>query len=264
MIFVKVTGVNAGGESFASPVLAARAAQLDWRTLLIVYGFDRIDRYWRHPAERSAGRLQPPRLHRSHQPLRRDHSTRRSDHAALRQRTASRRVEGAIGLGSYTIVDWIAGEDQAPFTALTTNDQTALTNFLNGGGALFISGSEIGYELKNTSFYANTLRASYVADDAQTYTANPTAGGIFNGLGAINFDDGTHGMYDVDYADVFAPINGATSSLVYNTASAAVQYASGCTRLVYSGVPFETIYPRATRQAMMARLIGFSGRVFAR
>ena len=48
-------------------------------------------------------------------------------------------------------------------------------------------------------------------------------------------------------------------ALVYNTASAAVQYANGCTRLVYSGIPFETIYPRATRQTMMARLIGFLG-----
>ena len=66
-------------------------------------------------------------------------------------------------------------------------------------------------------------------------------------------------MYDVDYADVFAPINGASSALVYNTASAAVQYANGCTRLVYSGIPFETIYPRATRQIMMTRLINFLG-----
>ncbi len=70
-------------------------------------------------------------------------------------------------------------------------------------------------------------------------------------------------MYNVDSADVVAPINGASSSLVYNTASAAVQYAAGCTRLVYSAVPFETIYPRATRQAMMTRLIDFLGAVSA-
>ena len=117
--------------------------------------------------------------------------------------------------------------------------------------------------MHDTSFYANTLHASFVADDAQTYTATPTGNGLFKGLGAINFDDGSHGMYDVDYADVFAPATAQSSALVYNTASAAVQYASGCTRLVYSGVPFETIYPRATRQAMMTRLIEFSGRVSA-
>ena len=51
----------------------------------------------------------------------------------------------------------------------------------------------------------------------------------------------------------------ATSALVYNTASAAVQYAAGCTRLVYSAVPFETIYPATQRQAVMDRVIGFLG-----
>jgi hypothetical protein len=167
--------------------------------------------------------------------------------------------QGVIGLGSYTIVDWIAGENQAPFPTLTANDQAALTNFLANGGALFISGSEIGYELNNTPFYANTLRASFVADDAQTYSATPAAGGLFNGLGVINFDDGSHGTYDVDHADMFSPGGGASSALVYNTTSAALQYANGCTRLVYSGIPFETIYPRATRQAMMTRLIDFLG-----
>jgi N-acetylmuramoyl-L-alanine amidase len=258
LIFAKITGVNAGGESFASPVLAARVAPAGEVRMLIVYGFDRIDRYGdtqqNDPPEGLSRRVFIDRINRF------DSIIQHAEAITLPFDSAQEAVvsSGAIGLGSYSIVDWIAGENQAPFTLLTSNDQTALTNFLNNGGALFISGSEIGYELQGTPFYANTLRASYVADDAGTYTANATAG-IFNGLGAINFDDGTHGMYNVDYADVFAPINGAASALVYNTASAAVQYANGCTRLVYSGIPFETIYPRATRQAMMARLINFLG-----
>jgi N-acetylmuramoyl-L-alanine amidase len=259
LIFAKVTGVNAGGESFASPVLAARTAPFGSAQMLIVYGFDRIDRLGdtqqNDPPEGYSRRVFVDRINRF------DAIIQHAEVITLPFDSAQQAAvsSGSVGLGSYTIVDWIAGENQAPFPSLTTNDQTALTNFLNNGGALFISGSEIGYELKNTSFYANTLRASFVADDAQTYTANSTVGGIFNGLGAIYFDDGSHGMYDVDYADVIAPINGATSALVYNTAAAAVQYINGCTRLVYSGIPFETIYPRATRQAMMTRLMSFLG-----
>jgi len=260
LIFAKVTGVNAGGESFASPVLAARTPVFGQAHLLIVYGFDRIDRYGdtqqNDPPEGLSRRVFVDRINRF------DAIIQHAEVITLPFDSAQHAVvsNGSIGLGTYTIVDWIAGEDQAPsFPALTTNDQTALTNFLNSGGALFISGSEIGYELQGTPFYANTLRASYVADDAQTYTASSTAGSIFNGLGAINFDDGTHGMYNVDYADVFSPVNGAASTLVYNTASAAVQYANGCTHLVYSGIPFETIYPRAMRQSLMTRLIGFLG-----
>jgi len=260
LIFAKVAGINAGGESFASPVLAARTGLFGPAHMLLVYGFDRIDRYGdtqqNDPPEGYSRRVFVDRINRF------DAIVQHAEVITLPFDSAQQAAvsSGSIGLGSYTIVDWIAGENQAPaFPALTANDQTALTNFLNSGGALFISGSEIGYELQGTPFYANTLRASYVADDAQTYTANSTAGGLFNGLGAINFDDGSHGMYNVDYADVFAPSNGASSALVYNTASAAIQYVNGCTRLAYSGIPFETIYPRATRQIMMTRLIDFLG-----
>jgi hypothetical protein len=46
---------------------------------------------------------------------------------------------------------------------------------------------------------------------------------------------------------------------VYNTASAAVQYANGCTRLVYSAIPFETIYPATARQSVMNRIMDYLG-----
>ena len=259
LVFAKVTGVNAGGESFASPVLAARVSAFGPAHMLIVYGFDRIDRLGdtqqNDPPEGYSRRVFVDRINRFDAIIQHAEVITLPFDSAQQANVSS----SSIGLGNYTIVDWIAGENQAPFPALTASDQAALTNFINGGGALFISGSEIGYELHGTTFYANTLRASYVADDAQTYTANSTAGGLFNGIGAFNFDDGSHGMYDADYADVFSPVNGAVSALVYNTASAAVQYANGCTRLVYSGIPFETIYPRVTRQNMMSRLIGFLG-----
>ena len=260
LIYAKVTGINAGGESFASPVLAARVAPFGQAHLLIVYGFDRSDRagatQQNDPPEGYSRRVFSDRINRF------DAIIQHAEVITLPFDSAQQAAvsSGSLGLGSYTIVDWIAGENVAPsFPALTTRDQTALTNFLNNGSALFISGSEIGAELNGTPFYANTLRASYVADDAQTHTANSTAGGLFNGLGAINFDDGSHGWYDVNSADVFSPSSGATSALVYNTASAAVEYANGCTRLVYAGIPFETIYPRATRQAMMTRLLNFLG-----
>ncbi len=91
------------------------------------------------------------------------------------------------------------------------------------------------------------------------HAATPTANGLFQGLGPLTFDDGTHGTYDVNTPNSLNPIAPAASALVYNTASAAVQYAAGCTRVVYSAVPFETIYPAAQRQAVMDRIIGFLG-----
>ncbi len=260
LIFAKVTGVNAGGESFASPVLAARAAAAGLAPILIVYGFNRIDRsgdvQQNDPPEGLSRRVFIDRINRF------DYIIQHAgvitvpfdgaQHAAI--------SSDAIGLNNYTLVDWIAGEEQSPFTALNTSDQTALTNFLNQGGALLISGAELASDLRNTAFLGNVLHASYVADGAQTYSASPTTSGIFNGLGAINFDDGSHVTYDVNYANVIAPANGAASALVYNNAApAAVQYDRGCTRLVYSAIPVETIYPAAARQAIMNRIMAYLG-----
>jgi hypothetical protein len=167
LIFAKVTGVNAGGESFASPVLAARAAAAGIAPILIVYGFDRIDRYGdvrqNDPPEGFSRRVFVDRINRL------DYIIQHAEVITLPFDSAQHAAvsSGAIGLGNYTLVDWIAGEEQSPFTALNTNDQTALTNFLNQGGALFISGAELAYDLRNTAFLANVLRASYVADDAK-------------------------------------------------------------------------------------------------
>ncbi len=261
LIFVKVSGVNAGGESFTSPVLAARTPIFGAAPVLIIYGFERIDPagdiQQNDPPEGVSRRVFVDRINRF------DYIIQHADAITLPFDSALHAIvsNSAIRLDHYSIVDWIAGEEQTPFPVLTPSDQNALTTYLNNGGAVFISGAEIGNELQGKPFYANTLRAAFVISDAQTYSASPTVGGLFDGPGAINFDDGTHGTYDVDRPDGFNPANGAASALVYNTgAPAAVQYAAGaCTRLVYMGLPFETIYPAATRRVVMDRVMGFLG-----
>ena len=260
LIYVKVTGVNIGGESFATPVLAARVAVQGLAPILIVYGFDRIDRLGDIQQNDS-----PEGLNRRvfvDQINRQDYIIQHADAITRAFDSAQHSAvsDAAIALGNYTVVDWLAGEEQSPFTPLTTNDQTYLSNYLTNGGALFISGAELGFELKGSAFYANVLRASYTADDANTYAVNPVSGSVFDGLSTLNFDDGTHGVYNADYADVFTPINGATSALVYNNGgSAALQYANGCMRLIYSAVPFETLYPAATRHTAMTRILNYLG-----
>jgi len=227
--------------------------------LLIVYGFDRIDRggdvQQDDTPEGYDRRVFVDRINRFDSII--PHAAAIALPFDSSQRAAV--SSGAIGLSQYAIVDWIAGEEEAPFTALSAGDQAALTGFLGGGGALLISGSQFGAELRDTAFYIDVFHATYVADMASTHIVTPAGNGIFNLLNPLTFDDGTHGAYAVDTLNVFNPIAPATSALVYNTASVGVEYAQGCTRLVYSAVPFETIYPAAARQAVMERLIGFLG-----
>jgi hypothetical protein len=267
LIYVRVTGVNAGGESFPTPVLAARVATNDVAPALIVYGFDRIDRKMliqqNDTPEGLNRRMFLDRINRYDYIAQHAQGIAYAFDSAVHAAVTS----GDVGLGNYTIVDWIGGREQAPDVALNATDQALLRSFLDDGGALLISGSEIGFDLVSNgigpAFYNNTLHASFVSDNAGTYNVLAVNGSIFEGLGSLAIDDGTHGTYNVDSPDVFAPQPGASSALLYNgdpNSTAALTYASGpCTRLVYMGFPLETIYPQATRMALMAKAMTFLG-----
>ncbi|HLF26370.1 MAG TPA: N-acetylmuramoyl-L-alanine amidase [Anaerolineae bacterium] len=263
LIYARVTGVNAGGESFPTPSLAARVAANDVAPALIVHGFDRIDRHGLiqqfDGAEGNNRRMLLDRINRYDYVIQYaagiTHAFDSAVHAAV--------TEGKVGLGNYAVVAWIGGEEQSPDVALNATDQTLLQAFLDSGGALLISGAELGFDLSingaGPAFYNNVLRASFVADDANTYGVSATGGGVFSGLPPFAFDDGTHGTYDVDFPDVFTPMNGAQSALLYNGGgTAALSYSSGsCIRLIYMGFPLETIYPQSVRQEVVARAFGF-------
>ncbi len=169
--------------------------------------------------------------------------------------------DGDVPLADYRLVDWILGEESAPDQTLDPAERALLRAYLDGGGALFISGTEIGWHLDglgaDPDFYRNTLRAQYVADDAGTYMVTPTVGSIFAGLPPFRFD--APGMYDPDFPDVISPTAGSVAALEYvggTGGTAAVHYADGCSRLVYFAFPFETIDPSA-RSAVMARVVDF-------
>jgi hypothetical protein len=149
-----------------------------------------------------------------------------------------------------------------------------VTNFLKGGGRLFVSGSEIAWDLdykangentyKNGSsndrtFYNQYLRASYVSDDASTYHVSGAIGSIFNELD-FNFDDGNHGTYDVQYPDTINTYDGATTiGLNYEGGANACVYASSPTSgtVVNMAFPFETIYPDSARLNIMKAILNY-------
>ncbi len=175
LIYVRVTGVNAGGESFPTPVLAARVTSNGVAPVLIVYGFDRIDRLGlikqNDPPEGDSRRMFLDRINRYDSIVQHAMGTTHAFDSAVHAAV----TDGDVGLGNYAVVDWIAGEEQSPDTVLNATDQSLLQSFLvtGSGRALLISGGEIGFDLVSNgigpSFYSDTLRASFVVDDASTY-----------------------------------------------------------------------------------------------
>lgn len=256
-LFVRVTSTNAGGESFPTETLAARVG--DRAEVLLVNGFDRLNRtmvlHENDPEEGWNARMLLDRMNRYDYVIQHGETIGHAFDSASNEAVQS----GSVVLGDYTIVDWILGEESVDDETLNGNERSLLRVFLSGGGALFISGSEIGYHLEGLNadpgFYNGVLRADYLGDDADTYQVSGVSG-PFAGL-SFSFD--ALGMYDADYPDLLQPCGGAEEALRYQGGSggaAAVQYANGCERVVTFGFPFETIRP-SQRGAVMSAVMGF-------
>ena len=261
LIYIRVGATNAGGESFPTETLGARVG--DSAGVLIVNGFDRLNRFALveevDPVEGLNLRIFLDRMNRYDYVVSHGDAIDHAFDSAANEAVA----EGSLSLAGYEVVDWVLGEEATMDVSLDDAERAALAAYLDGGGALFISGSELAWDLddkgRDPSFYRTYLRAGFAGDDAGTYQVAPVAGAIFDGLGSFGFDG--PGEYDADYPDRLTPLNGGVAALSYEGGeggTAAVQFADGCERVVNFGFPFETIRAEA-RRAVMGRVMDFLG-----
>ena len=189
-------------------------------------------------------------------------------------------ANGLIGLDAYDAVIWILGAESTADETFSTAEQARVQHYLDGGGSLFVSGSEIGWDLDHRGtasdrvFMHNYLKSAYMADAPGNqrdtwYSAEGTADGPFTTFSSIQFDNGTQGTWNVSWPDVLSGINGGEILMRYTGApspnGAATGYkgsfpgsAAGAEGVVLvMGFPFETIYPAGTRLALMDKILGF-------
>ena len=257
-VYVKVRNSNAHGSSNLSEVLGVTVSDQGESTVLVVQGF-----------ERTGGTV-------NNFDYIIEHGSAIQASGRLFDAASNDAVEaGAIDLSDYDIVDWISGEEATATVSFTSLEQTSIMDYLEQGGRIFISGSEIGYDLEasgsasDVSFYRNYFKADYISDDAQSYAMNGMSAGIFSGMSAITFDNGSHGTYDVDYPDGIKPFGGSINSLRYDgvdytsVGGAGIQYlgsfgeSTALGGIVYLGVGFEAIYPESARIAMMSAVLDY-------
>jgi hypothetical protein len=273
--YFRVVAINSGGVSVPSAVVVAKPQSGRPNPILIVNNYSRLDEYFDQTQSTILGTGIRART-RYQNTFDYDVLVAR----AISNFDASRVIEsctekaianGEINLSNYSAVIWYSGENaKASYgngttagTTFTSVTQPLVTTYLNGGGKMFVTGAEIGNELVGqgygASFYTGTLKSSYVADDAGTYSASGVAGKIFSGI-ALSFDDGTSGAYNVSAPDVLDISGGSQLAMTYPgvaVGGAAIQYSSGNTRLVNIGFPFETITTAANRNAVMAAVLNF-------
>ena len=276
--YYRVIATNSGGAAFAGEVVAAKpAGSAQAPKFLIVDGFSRIDRFTNDLSQQSVGgsRVRLRFNNTGDYTVDAASSILAANGTAGFDTATQADIEGSVvQMGNYAGVIWLSGEQAtmgiggSNTAALGSTAQARISTYLNAGGKLFISGSEIGYDLvtnnQGAGFISSTLRANYVSDDANVFAASGAAGSIFAGI-TLGFDDGTSvfnmGKYRVEFPDVIGASGGSTVAMTYSggTSGAAIQYASGNTRLVYMAFPFETITTSANRNAVMAAVLDYFG-----
>lgn len=249
---VRVTALNAGGESTPTEAVAAMASP-DGRAarILVINAFDRLDPWVREDHNR------------------RDYSVEHGLALAL----AGHAFDGAsdeavlagdLDLDDYRMTDWLMGRESTEHETFSLDAQSRVLEYLAGGGCLVASGSEIAWDLDargsatDRAFLADALGAAYAADDAGTRQVGPVPGTLFDGMPQIMLADGSQGAYDARSLDVLGPVGSAASVLQYEgggTAAVARGAASGGAVLL--GFPIETIVAVEVRAALMDRLVRF-------
>lgn len=259
MLFFRVTGLNAGGESFPTPVVGVRVGPWGAPRVLLVDGFDRLDAAMR-PIENLGGSLGTV----TRMPIARMNSF---DAIAGVGRGLSTPFDGAtdegvsigaVDLQAYPVVIWLLGEEGVSVPTLEDGARAKLRDFLAQGGRLILSGSNVGQDLsqRDPSFLSDLLRAGFLADDAGTRTVRPTSGGLLDGIGELTLDDGTMGSHRVTTPDVLAPGREAQILMQYpDGRGAATLYGAPCPQVVVFGFPLESAWPMSARSALLSRLL---------
>ena len=188
--------------------------------------------------------------------------------------------DNKINLNDFETVIWILGDESTADETFSSTEQSKVKSFLQNGGKLFVSGSEIGWDLEQKAasqadidFYHQFLKARYIDDapggkQGTYYTCQALSDGLFADMSDFSFDNGTHGTIDVDWPDAIEALNGAESILKYKNAPSGSNIAGIVYeglfpggqekgKLIYLAVPFETIYPESKRIEFMSMSFDF-------
>ncbi|MCC6622305.1 MAG: D-alanyl-D-alanine carboxypeptidase [Deltaproteobacteria bacterium] len=180
-------------------------------------------------------------------------------------------TDGAVALAAYDAVVWAAGEEAATDESISALEATALADWLGLGGALFVSGAEIAWDLDpagnalataaDRAFHRTWLGAEYAGDDAGVYVVEGAPGGIFaDRVDARRLGFWTPGEIFVAYPDELAPLGEAAPCMTYlGPGSVACVQLQGEFALVSLGFPFESLDSAEDRADVMARALAFLG-----
>lgn len=251
-VYFRVVAYNAGGVSFPSAVAAAVPAE-HGAQILLVDGFERIDNAMPRFNDGSSANHRYILEHVNSFDYAKYYAPLLSELGYSLDFTQRTNAVG-MDLSKYDMIIWFLGEQSTADETFNADEQTKITEYISNGGALFVSGAEIGWDLDrkgdaaDKAFFNETLNAKYVSDESGLYTFFGVDD--FSAISG-NYDDGTY-IYQAEYADVLAPFdeNTGKTALFYDeaqTLSAGVLTNSGEKKVFVLGFPFETILEKDSK-----------------
>ncbi len=162
-------------------------------------------------------------------------------------------------LADIPLVVWFTGRCQNGQT-LTTDEQTLLTNYLDAGGRLFLSGQGIAFDIRASVFMAEKLHAALLATVPTNRTVNGIAGeSMSEGLTlSISGGDGANNQSRQNSIRALA---GAEPIWRYPNQTldscAGLKVAADNYALVFLPFGFEAISSSETRDDVMGRALGW-------
>ncbi|VAX28462.1 hypothetical protein MNBD_IGNAVI01-2898, partial [hydrothermal vent metagenome] len=259
--YIKIKAVNQIGESGYTEVLAAVPSSNMDLNLLIVNGFDRgIDG-------------------NTHDFVRQHGSAFHYNSVNFNSASNEAIINGLVDLNDYSIVDYILGGESTADETFNSAEQSIVSNYLMNGGNLFVTGSEIAWDLdykgnsSDKNFIWNFLKMKYAADapygiSSTYYKVELVDNDYIQTPQSFSFDNGTHGTYNVKWPDVILETQGSNGFIKYSDLDTSNGYAglmfeglfpNGTEpgKIITLGFPFETIYPESTRNIFTSEILKF-------
>ena len=161
-------------------------------------------------------------------------------------------------LSNFDVVIWECG---FAFPTVDDDDRAALAEYLDGGGRLFLTGQDIGWELNDIggaaiTWYHDYLHANFVNDDTNDNTLDGVPDDpISDGL-ALTIAGGD-GANNQDYPSDIDPRDEYASTIFTYDASrnGAIKADTGAYRVVYFAFGYEAIDNPDDRAVVMQRIV---------
>lgn len=276
--YFRVCAINAGGESLPSPVAGVKLSdEGSVADVLVVDGFSRVDsgltpslRYDRiagagNPVSGNVALVRPKMINSF------DYVKEHGSAIALAGYSfdfMNASLVNASVLARYPKVVWCLGEESMADETFSYDEQQLIAKFLANGGALCVSGSDIGWDLgekgspSDKAFLENCLHCTYVSDDSGSGIASGKTATYFKELSLpFNYTNNLANIYAAERPDILAPVGDAFVAGVYdgvpNDQGSIITFSNRVCRTVVMGFPFETVTDETQRNRLMKRVLNF-------